>query len=259
MGNLLSKGEELKAKLFSRFFTEAVHDDVQHPEDDDDEFVVIGEDGQIITLSPQIAQMEEKVTGKEGPPEETPKLGKLASKISIGVPEELTGSQLPKPKSSVMSMDRSPLAEEVFLLPTFPRADLKELRVKTIGQGAFSTVWLAKMKTSTSGKPFAEEDVAIKTLSITQKHQSYEKDLEGFRGEVYILTKLKNQPFIVEIQDFWVDDRGEHNIALELVRAGNLKSILKKKKFFSEKQTKFLAAQLVLALESLRAHSVVYR
>ena len=258
MGNLLSKGEELKAKLFARFFTDTVHEDVQHPQADD-EFVVIGEDGQIITPSAQINEMQERDAGMDGPLEETPKLGKVTSKISIGVPEELTGSQLPKTKSSVMSMDRNPLAEEVFLLPTFPRADLTEVRVRTIGQGAFSTVWLAKMKTTTSGMPLIEEDVAIKTLTTTQKQQSYEKDLEGFRGEVYILTKLKNQPFIVDIQDYWIDDRGEHNIALGLVRAGNLKSMLKKKKFFSEKQTKFFAAQLVLALESLRAHSVVYR
>jgi serine/threonine protein kinase len=104
-----------------------------------------------------------------------------------------------------------------------------------------------------------KELIAVKTLRSSDLHGNiFDKELEYFRGEVYILDILKNTSMVPCIKDYWQDGLGYH-IAMELVSGGNLKNILKKKKFFSETQCKFIVAQLVLFMEDLRCHTIIYR
>jgi len=101
--------------------------------------------------------------------------------------------------------------------------------------------------------------IAVKTLrsSDIQGHINHE-ELEYYRGEVYILELLRNNPMIPCIRDYWHDALGYH-IAMELVPGGDLKNILRKKKFFTEVQTKFIVAQLVIFMQILREHNIIYR
>jgi len=120
--------------------------------------------------------------------------------------------------------------------------------LKVIGKGTYGKVFLVRKKDT-------NEFMAMKTLKksiLSQKNQ-----VEHTRAERNILARIRH-PFVVKLHYAFHNQKKLYFI-LEYCQGGELFFHLSKARLFDENRAKFYAACIVLALEELHKHGVVYR
>lgn len=117
-----------------------------------------------------------------------------------------------------------------------------------IGKGGFGKVWKVNSKK-------LKKFIALKEMSkakIIDKHSEqaveYEKEL---------LSRI-NHPFIINME-FAFQDHYNLYIGLELLNGGDLRYHLSKRKTFTEEESKFFIASILLALEYLHYNNLLHR
>ncbi len=142
---------------------------------------------------------------------------------------------------------------------------------KVIGEGAWSTVWLAELKEPTSftqrepassqRKPassqteLARKEVAIKVLRNLGTGQNVEKQRFELECE---LAGAAIHPALVKIIE-GKEDKGHRYLVTEYIRGQTLKSILARKRPQPIKQTLIWALELANCLAALHQRSIVHR
>ena len=121
-------------------------------------------------------------------------------------------------------------------------------QIKVLGQGAFGKVVLAQKK----------DNKKIYAIKILKKREILETgQLEHTLAEKMILSHV-NHPFLVGLEyAFQTDER--IYFVMEFMIGGEMFQHLKKVKRFSEKQTKFFAACVILGLGHLHTKNYIYR
>lgn len=124
-----------------------------------------------------------------------------------------------------------------------------------LGQGGFGKVFLVRKKNS-------EEQLALKVIkkSLLQGGRNKKITIDEIFNEKNIMIKSDN-PFLVKLICCFQDE-GNLYFLMELVHGGNLFNYIGslKKHYFSEEQTKFYSAEVVLALEHLHDKMlIIYR
>jgi serum/glucocorticoid-regulated kinase 2 len=121
--------------------------------------------------------------------------------------------------------------------------------LKVIGTGGFGQVMVARHKGT-------GQLVAIKTLSkraLAQHHQ-----IEHSLSEKAVLTLCRNHPFIVQLHAAFQTIDHLH-LVLDYCPGGELFFHLSQVGRFQEHQAAFYLAEVLLALEHLHRHNVIYR
>ena len=121
--------------------------------------------------------------------------------------------------------------------------------ISVIGKGQNSKVLLVKKKDS--GDYFA-----MKVLKKKKVEQS--KQEEHIQNERNILVEVHKNQFLIELH-FSFQTKKALYFVLEYCPGGELFYLFNRNKRFSEEQTKFFAAQIVLALEFLHSKDIVYK
>ena len=123
--------------------------------------------------------------------------------------------------------------------------------IRRLGEGAFGTVVLAK-----GNLPGAPEQLyAVKTL---KKRRITSSTICEIMAEKEALMLTSGHPFITTLYSCF---QNKDNIffVMEYMSGGNLKEQLDKVEVFSEKRTKFYAAEITLAVEFLHQHGILHR
>lgn len=85
-----------------------------------------------------------------------------------------------------------------------------------------------------------------------------ENDMKVVLSELHTLKNIGGHPFVVDMIDsFRTEDK--LFIVLEYVTCGNLSRILNKQKKLTENVAKMYACEVILAIEHLHNHNVLYR
>ncbi|EDQ92414.1 uncharacterized protein MONBRDRAFT_13470, partial [Monosiga brevicollis MX1] len=124
--------------------------------------------------------------------------------------------------------------------------------LKVIGQGGFGKVFQVRKR---SGKGKAEI-FAMKVLKKATIVRST-KDITHTRAERNIL-QLVRSPFIVDLK-YAFQTNGKLYLIMDYLSGGELFTYLDKEGMFLEKQARFYAAELVLAIEHLHGLGIIYR
>ena len=121
--------------------------------------------------------------------------------------------------------------------------------ISVIGKGSYAKVLLVKKKDN--GRIYAMK--ILKKENIELKKQQHH-----VKAERDILVGLEDCPFIVKLYYTFQTEKKLYFV-LEYCPGGEIFSLLQKKRRLSEEQTRFYAAQMVLALEHLHQQDIVYR
>jgi serine/threonine protein kinase len=120
--------------------------------------------------------------------------------------------------------------------------------VKKIGTGAFGQVYLAIHKLT--GK-----QVAIKIIELCQLKDDYSK--KKVFQEVYILKKIRHHNII---RLFEVFENKKHILMVtEYAGGGDLYDIIKKSKFLTEDEGKYILKQIAYAVAHCHCRSILHR
>lgn len=121
---------------------------------------------------------------------------------------------------------------------------------KVIGEGSFSTVYLAK-------DIHTNKEFAIKVLE--KRHMIREKKMEYVLREKKVLQILSGCPnYFVKLYCTFQDTERLYFV-LTYAKNGELLSFLNKKGLWNIECTKYYATELVLALEELKSKEIVHR
>lgn len=121
--------------------------------------------------------------------------------------------------------------------------------VSVIGKGSYAKVLLVKKKDN--GKYYAMK--ILKKQNIEKKRQENHVKMER-----NILVGIEDSPFIVKLFYSFQNDQKVYFV-LEYCPGGELFNLLQKKRRLSEEQAIFYSSQMILALEHLHRHDIVYR
>ncbi|TPX36492.1 hypothetical protein SmJEL517_g01316 [Synchytrium microbalum] len=121
--------------------------------------------------------------------------------------------------------------------------------VRRVGKGGFATVYLVRLKAST-GRYYALK--AIKKADVVRLKQERQ-----ILNEKNILRAIKH-PLIVELFVAFQDISYLYMV-MEYVAGGDLFSYLRRVQRFSEDDSRFYTAEVVVALDYLHQQQVVYR
>ncbi|CAO3651297.1 unnamed protein product [Mucor hiemalis] len=119
---------------------------------------------------------------------------------------------------------------------------------RTVGTGSFGRVHLAQSKVN--GKHYAIK--ALDKYDVVRL-----KQVEHINNEPTILKDVTH-PFLVTLWDAFQDDTHLFMV-MDYVPGGELFSILRKHKKFTEQTARFYAAEVILALHYLHENNIVYR
>lgn len=120
--------------------------------------------------------------------------------------------------------------------------------IKTIGRGAFGKVNLCIKK----------DNQELYALKIMAKGDVISKDqIKAIKSEKDILMEM-NHPFLVCLE-FCFHSPKRIYFGMKFLQGGELFQYLRVKRRFSEENSKFYAAQILLALEYLHSKNIIYR
>jgi len=120
--------------------------------------------------------------------------------------------------------------------------------IRVLGRGAFGKVILTQKK----------DDGELYAVKIMNKGDVIEKNqIEQIKTEKDILEKVRH-PFLVGLE-YCFHSPSRIYFVMKFMQGGELFQHLKKAKRFSEPDTKFYAAQILLALEYLHKMDIIYR
>eukprot|EP00735_Rhodelphis_limneticus_P007810 TRINITY_DN20463_c0_g1::TRINITY_DN20463_c0_g1_i1::g.17::m.17 TRINITY_DN20463_c0_g1::TRINITY_DN20463_c0_g1_i1::g.17 ORF type:complete len:376 (+),score=76.33,sp/P28178/PK2_DICDI/56.33/9e-131,Pkinase/PF00069.20/6.8e-74,Pkinase_Tyr/PF07714.12/5.2e-36,Kinase-like/PF14531.1/9.5e+02,Kinase-like/PF14531.1/3.3e-05,Pkinase_C/PF00433.19/0.00011 TRINITY_DN20463_c0_g1_i1:96-1223(+) len=120
--------------------------------------------------------------------------------------------------------------------------------LKVVGKGSFGKVMQVRLKST--GQIYAMK--ILRKESVVEK-----KQVEHTLTERSILQKIRH-PFIVELR-YAFQSKDKLYFVMDFVAGGELFFHLKQEGTFSESRARFYAAQLVLALDHLHKHGIIYR
>eukprot|EP01116_Phalansterium_solitarium_P021041 TRINITY_DN640_c0_g1_i1.p1 TRINITY_DN640_c0_g1~~TRINITY_DN640_c0_g1_i1.p1 ORF type:complete len:406 (-),score=85.25 TRINITY_DN640_c0_g1_i1:245-1462(-) len=133
-------------------------------------------------------------------------------------------------------------------------------KVRTLGTGTFSRVFLvehgaglSQSRQAVAGGP--RRYYAMKVLH--KAHLVLLKQAEHANQERAVLASLRS-PFVVDIYQHWQDACSLYML-MEYVPGGELFAHLRRAGRFQPHAARFYAAELVLALEYLHDHGIIYR
>ena len=117
-----------------------------------------------------------------------------------------------------------------------------------IGRGGFGKVWKVRLKNT-------NEFFALKEMfkvKVIDRRSEF-----SIMSERNLLSKLKH-PFIVNMY-FAFQDFSKLYLVLDLLTGGDLRYHIAKIKTFTEPQTKFIIANLILSLEYIHSQKIIHR
>ncbi|CAD8201308.1 unnamed protein product [Paramecium pentaurelia] len=117
-----------------------------------------------------------------------------------------------------------------------------------IGKGGFGRVWKVEMKKNK--KMYALKEMA--KAKVIQK-----RSVNSVLNEKYLLEHL-HHPFLVNMS-YAFQDRENLYLIIDLLTGGDLRFHLGKMRRFSEAQTKFFVACILLSLTYLHQHGIIHR
>jgi len=120
--------------------------------------------------------------------------------------------------------------------------------LKVVGKGSFGKVMMVKK--NDSGEIFALK--VLKKKSLLKR-----KQIVHTKTERRILSNIEN-PFIVSLR-YAFQTPAKLYMVLDFFNGGELFFHLKRDGRFTESRTRFYAAEILLALEELHSHNIVYR
>lgn len=130
------------------------------------------------------------------------------------------------------------------------RVDLSSfLTLSVIGKGSYAEVLLVRNKKD--NKLYAMKCIKKKTIAL-------EKQETHIMTERNVLIAMKGQPFFVKVHATFQTEKCLYFV-LDYCPGGELYRILRRYRHFSERETQFYAAQLVLAIEMMHNKNILYR
>lgn len=120
--------------------------------------------------------------------------------------------------------------------------------LSVIGKGSYAKVLLVKKKDT-------EEILALKVLKKEMVEKRKQQEHVQTERDVLVGT---NHPFIAKLHYSFQNEK-KLFFALEYCPGGELFNLLQKRRYFTEDQTRFYAAQILLALDYLHQNDVIYR
>lgn len=120
--------------------------------------------------------------------------------------------------------------------------------IAIIGKGAFGEVRVCKYKQT-------GEIVAIKKMKKEEMHKK--NQVLHVREEQMVLSEANN-PWIVDLK-FSFQDENFLYLVMEFLPGGDLMSLLMTKDILTEEESRFYAAELVLAIESVHKLNCIHR
>lgn len=126
-------------------------------------------------------------------------------------------------------------------------------RIRVIGNGSFSTVWLAT-KASSEGHEFVVKDVALESMS--------DQDRESAISEVVLHSKLDHVNIIKYVEVIRTNP-AQLSIVLEYAAAGDIAAFLSTRRLMrqplSERESLVWFAQLVSAVDYIHKQGMIHR
>jgi len=116
-----------------------------------------------------------------------------------------------------------------------------------LGKGGFGSVMQAKKK-STGDHSWSEEVVALKKVD----------NKKVFKVEKEVLFRAVGHPFLVQLLTYFQTEKSLWYV-MEYMEGGTLRSLLSRHKQFSEDETRFYAAEIILAVNFLHQCGIVHR
>ena len=136
---------------------------------------------------------------------------------------------------------------EILLNRNLSEPDSIYKKIKKIGNGSYSEVWLVKHIT-------LQKTCAMK---IIQKNNEIKNQEEVILNEINILKNL-DHPNIIKILDFFITEKN-YIIICDYFSEGELYSELIKKKRFNEKECAFIMYQLFKAVNYYQSLCIIHR
>jgi serine/threonine protein kinase len=117
-----------------------------------------------------------------------------------------------------------------------------------IGKGGFGKVW--KVETKKSKQIYAMKEMSkVKVIN--------KKSVTSVMNEKEFLSKL-NHPFLVNMTSAF-QDREHLYLIMDYLDGGDLRYHLGNKRYFSEKETKFFVANILIGLEYMHKNKIIHR
>lgn len=164
-------------------------------------------------------------------------------KINIEDLENLEGLGISKSLYS-KSSDSIEIISEI--APSFSFRDFEAIQI--LGRGSFGEVFLVEMRSN--GQKFA--------IKVLRKDKIVGQNLVKYAMAERNVLSYIHHPFIVGL-NFAFQSTEKLYLVLDYCPGGNLTSYIIRQRFFSESIAKFYLCELILALEELHRHGIIYR
>ncbi|GAB5358720.1 hypothetical protein AAMO2058_000482900 [Amorphochlora amoebiformis] len=130
------------------------------------------------------------------------------------------------------------------------KVELKDFQVfRTLGRGGFGSVKACRKRDCGS----------LYAMKIINKKRVKSKNaLKNVMEERNVLVLIQNNPFITNLK-YALQDEDNLYFIMDLMLGGDLKFHLINSHHFTEERARFYAAQVLLGLEHIHAHGVIYR